>query len=222
MPRRALIEHRPWLLLGIVSAVTYFFLAGETVPGVYSAVWKGLGVGSLAGYAWMRGRGTDGILIAIVMTLCAIADMVLEFSFLGGAAIFGLAHLVAIGLYLRNWRLAASGSQRATGIALLVGVPLISALITWPQANWHLAAGYALLLGAMSAAAWTSRFPRYRVGLGAVLFVLSDLAIFAREAGRLDSDVTGWLIWPLYFAGQLMIATGVVQASRGSANSVRA
>ncbi|UVI38901.1 lysoplasmalogenase [Qipengyuania spongiae] len=202
-------------MLGIVSAVTYFFLADETVPGIYSAVWKGLGVGLLAAFAWMRGRGPDGTLIAIVLTLCAVADVVLEFSFLGGAAIFGLAHLVAIGLYLRNRRLVAAGSQRVTGIALLIGVPLISALITWPRENWHLAAGYAVLLGAMSASAWTSRFPRYRVGLGAVFFVLSDLAIFAREAGRLDADITGWLIWPLYFAGQLMIATGVVQTLRG-------
>ena len=214
MPRRTLIEHRPWLLVGIVSAVTYFFLADETVPGIYSAAWKGLGVGSLAAYAWMRGRGTDGILIAIVMTLCAVADIVLEFSFLIRAAIFGPAHLVAIGLYLRNRRQKLVSSQRTTGVALLVGVPLISALITWPQENWHLATGYAALLGAMSASAWTSRFPRYRVGMGAVLFVLSDLCIFAREVGKLDAEIASWLIWPLYFAGQLLIATGVVQTLR--------
>ena len=74
-----------------------------------------------------------------------------------------------------------------------------------------LATAYSAVVGAMAAAAWMSRFPRYRVGLGAVLFVVSDLLIFAKEAEVLPGSITGWLIWPLYFGGQFLIATGVVQ-----------
>ena len=59
------------------------------------------------------------------------------------------------------------------------------------------------------------KFPRYRVGLGAVLFVVSDWLIFSRM-GPFDLGVLpDILIWPLYFAAQLMIATGVVQVLRG-------
>lgn len=214
MPKRALIEHRPWLLASLVAATSYFFVSDDQVPGLYLMVWKGLGVGLLAAYAWLRGKGADGLLIALVMALCAAADMVLEFSFLFGAALFGLAHLVAIALYLRNRRTNPSASQRAAGLALLIVTPVAAALIAFPRENWELATGYTVLLGAMAAAAWTSRFPRYRVGTGAVLFVISDLVIFAREAGRLDADFAAWLIWPLYYAGQLLIVTGVVQTLR--------
>ena len=72
MSRRALIEHRPWLLASLVAATSYFFLADETVPGLYAMVWKGLGVGFLALYALLRGRGgVDGTLIALAMALPA-------------------------------------------------------------------------------------------------------------------------------------------------------
>ena len=75
---------------------------------------------------------------------------------------------------------------------------------------------YALSLGGMAAAAWSSSFPRYRVGLGAVLFVASDLLIFA-ELGPLNtSSLPGLLIWPLYYVGQLLICTGVISALRNS------
>jgi hypothetical protein len=67
----------------------------------------------------------------------------------------------------------------------------------------------------MAAAAWLSRFPRYRVGTGAVLFVISDWLIFSRM-GRFDLGLLpDLLIWPTYYAGQVMIATGIVQCLRG-------
>ena len=66
----------------------------------------------------------------------------------------------------------------------------------------------------MRAARWISRFPRYRVGVGTLLFVASDLMIIAREAGRFDPTVADWMVWPLYYIGQIMIATGVVQTLR--------
>ena len=214
MPKRALIEHRPYLLLSLLFAVTYFFVMDGKVGGIWLALWKGAGVGFLAIYALHRASGRDGLLIAIFLALCALADIVLEFSFLGGGGLFALAHIVAIGLYLLNRRERTSASQKAAGLALLVGTPLIAALFTYPLDNWELAAAYALVVGAMGGAAWTSNFPRYRVGIGAVLFVVSDLVIFAREAGHLSRDLAEWLVWPMYYGGQFLIATGVVQTLR--------
>ena len=66
----------------------------------------------------------------------------------------------------------------------------------------------------MAATAWLSRFGRYRVGTGAVLFVVSDWLIFSRM-GAIDlAPLPDLLIWPLYYFGQFLIATGVVQALR--------
>jgi len=62
----------------------------------------------------------------------------------------------------------------------------------------------------MAGAAWTSRFSRYRVGIGAVLFALSDLLIFGRLGPLAASPLPHLLVWPLYFAGQALIAWGVV------------
>lgn len=211
MPKRALIEHRPYLLLSLLFAVTYFFVMDGKVGGSWLALWKGAGVGFLAIYALHRASGRDGLLIAIFLSLCALADIVLEFSFLAGGGLFALAHIVAIGLYMLNRREKTSASQKAAGITLLVGTPLIAMLFTYPLENWELAAAYALVVGAMGSAAWTSNFPRYRVGIGAVLFVVSDLVIFAREAGHLSRDLAEWLVWPMYYSGQFLIATGVVQ-----------
>ena len=57
------------------------------------------------------------------------------------------------------------------------------------------------------------RFSR-TVGLGALLFVASDLLIFARLGHVLDEALTGWFVWPLYYAGQFLICTGVIRAVR--------
>lgn len=211
MPRRALIDHRPWLLASLAASISYFFFRDNPVPGTYLIFWKGAAVALLAAYAARRGRGTDGWLLTAVMALGALGDMVLELNLMAGGALFALAHIVAVVLFLRNPRAVRTGSQIAAAGALLLGTPIVAALIAFPQPNWQFAAAYALVVGAMAASAWVSRFPRYRVGIGAVLFVVSDLLIFAGEAGRLPETVTWWLIWPLYYGGQFLIATGVVR-----------
>lgn len=214
MPKHALIEHRPYLVLSLLFAITYFFMMDGKVGGSWLALWKGAGVGFLAIYAVHRGRGRDGVLISIVMTLCALADVTIQFSFLAGGAIFAIGHMVAIGLYVSNRRERTSGSQKAAGVALLVTTPVLAGTLTYPLDNWWLAALYAALVGAMAGAAWTSRFPRYRVGVGALLFVVSDLVLFAQEAGHVSHDLSDWLVWPLYYSGQFLIATGVIQTIR--------
>ena len=62
----------------------------------------------------------------------------------------------------------------------------------------------------MAGSAWNSNFPRYRVGLGAMAFVVSDLLIFARTGVLAEAGWVSYAIWILYYGGVLMIATGVV------------
>lgn len=215
MSKRALIEHRPYLLLSLLAGVSYFFAMDDPIGGIWLMAWKAAGVGFLALYAAHRGSGFDAGLIALVMAFGATADAVIEVSFLYGGALFAVGHLIAITLYLRNRRESLTQSQKLAGGALLLFTPILTALITYPLPNWGVATAYAVALGAMAAAAWTSRFSRYRVGLGAVLFVVSDLLIFAREAGQVSTGLADWLIWPLYYGGQFLIVTGVIQTLRG-------
>ena len=211
MPRRALVDHRPWLLAGVIAAVAYYFLEGSIKVEPIEIAIKGLGVGFLAIYALRRAPGVDGTILTIALALSALADMALELWFEAGGALFAASHVAAIILYMRNRRDGASLSQRLLGLALLITVPAFSFVLS----DDPLIGVYAITLGAMAATAWTSRFPRYRVGIGALLFVVSDWLIFSRMGPFDLGDLPDLLVWPLYFAGQLMIATGVVQSLRG-------
>lgn len=210
MPKRALIEHRPWLLASIAAAIGYYFLRDTALGGIQLMALKGAGVALLAAYALRRAGGQDGRLLAAALGLGALGDVLIELDLLYGGAAFFVAHIAAIALYLRNPRAEPSRSQKAAGIALLGMTPVLCWLL-----SGSLQIGlYGLALGGMAAAAWLSRFPRYRVGVGAVLFVISDLLIFS-EGGAIDLRAVGdILIWPLYYIGQFLIATGVVQALR--------
>ncbi|MBD2841753.1 lysoplasmalogenase family protein [Erythrobacter rubeus] len=211
MSKRALIEHRPWLLASVVAACAYYFLWNNPIGELWLFLLKGAGVGLLAVYAFKRTNGLDGGILVLAFALSAAADTVLELSFEAGGALFFASHLAAIVLYLRNRRNRTSTSQKLLALVLLIGVPAISYLLSGDP----MIAIYAAALGAMAGAAWMSRFPRYRVGIGAVLFVVSDWLIFSRM-GAFDLGVLpDILVWPLYYAGQLMIATGVVQTLRG-------
>ncbi|MCB2050904.1 MAG: lysoplasmalogenase [Novosphingobium sp.] len=214
MPGRALIERRPWLLASIVLAIAYFLLEGSRLPGLYLIALKGLPVALLAVYALLRHQGVDGRMIAGVMAIGAAGDVAMELDLMAGGAAFACAHLLAIALFMKHRRERITTSQRLFGLALLLVTPVIAWSLPAERATAPLVAAYALVLGAMAGAAWTSAFPRYRVGLGAVLFAVSDLLIFARLGPWADSAVPGWTIWPAYYTAQFLICTGVVQTLR--------
>ena len=215
MPTPALIERRPWLLASLVAGISFYFVKDGALAGLFKVAWKGAGVALLAVYALIRAPGTDGKLLAAVMAFGAAGDMAIEISLEAGAACFFVGHVIAIALYARHRRTSLPPSQKATAVALLLGTPLIAFLLPTDRSAAPGVALYALALGGMAAAAWSSAFPRYRVGLGAVLFVVSDLLIFARMGPLNASPLPDMLIWPLYYLGQFLICTGAVGYLRG-------
>lgn len=192
----------------LLAGASYLVATRVTADPIALAIWKGAGVGLIALWAAAMARNRDGWLFAVVFALHAAGDVLLETSGMtvGGAAFFA-GHLVAIWLYLANLRPAPSSSQQVLAAGLVFGTPLIAWLLTRDIG----VAIYALGVGAMAGTAWRSRFPRYRVGLGAVLFVISDLLIFARMGPLAGAAWPGLLIWPLYFGGQMLIATSGVR-----------
>jgi len=188
-----------------LAGVSYLAVVVGSLSGPGIIVWKGAGVALLAVFAALQARSVDGWLLAAVMALGALGDVLLEIAFTAGAASFALGHVVAIALYRRNRRPALTGSQTALAVVLALGTPLIAWLLTRaPDVT-----GYAVLLGLMATTAWMSRFPRYRTGIGAVLFVVSDLLIFARMSPLAGSALVGIAIWAFYYGGQLLITLGV-------------
>lgn len=210
MPKRAFAEKRPWLVASLLAGISYFFVRHGDIPGLYLMAWKGAGVALLAVYALARHGGSDSRQIAAVMALGALGDVLIELVLEWGAIAFLAGHLIAIALYWRHRRHRLELSQRLAALALALLIPVISFLLPLDRTAAPGIALYATGLGLMTAAAWTSSFSRYRVGIGVVLFAVSDLLIFARLGPLAQSPVPGLLIWPLYYFGQFLICTGVV------------
>ena len=216
MARRALAEKRPLLLASIAAALAFYYLRWGPWPELYLIPIKGAAVGLLAVYLWLRHSSPDARLMAWAFGAAALGDMALEIEkdrAIGGLLFFAY-HVLALGVYLRNRRPQLAPSQKGAVVALLFVTPLIGWLLPADRAQALNVGLYALALGAMAAGAWASVFPRYRVGAGALLFVASDLLLFA-EMGPLQGHlVPQVMVWPLYYLGQLLIATGVTQTLR--------
>lgn len=214
MPGRALAERRPWLLASLFFGIGFVFVDGGRVPGLYQIAWKGAAVGLLAIYAFLRHGSRDAKVLAVILGLGSIGDMALELDRTAGGAAFLLGHLVAIGLYASHRRARLSFSQQVLGVALTVLLPLLAWVLPADRSLAPALALYGAALGAMAGMAWTSSFSRYRVGAGALLFVLSDLLIFARLGQLGQSELAAVLIWPTYYFGQFLICVGVLGTLR--------
>jgi uncharacterized membrane protein YhhN len=211
MDRRHLAPHLA-LACAVAAGVSYVASWDMALPPVMAMLWKGAGVSLLALYAALKARDLDGWLICAVMAFGALGDMLLEAAGLTvGAVAFLIGHLLAIWLYFRNRRPVLARSQLLFAIAL---VPLTGALAFVLPTDRGLALAatfYSIGLAIMAAMAWSSRFPRAMVGAGALMFVVSDLLIFARAGPLEHAAQVGLAIWGLYFLGQTMICLGVTR-----------
>jgi uncharacterized membrane protein YhhN len=226
-----------WWWAAVVAGVSYYAPAFLGWHGPIVIAWKGAGVGLLAVYAAMSARVHREITaprcadavpevashnawwLAAIMACGAMGDVLLDaVSMVVGAAWFALAHVLSMVLYWRNRRTSAGASRFAKWLQawpFWFGVPVslaLTALLAHGDPLADVAIGYTLLVALMAAFAWRSRFSRKLVGLGAFLFLVSDLLIFTRAAGpETLREVAGLLVWPLYFGGQALIARGVIR-----------
>ena len=216
MPRRALAEKRPLLLASIVAALAFYYLRWGPWPELYLIPLKGAATGLLAVYLWLRHSSPDARLMAWAFGAASLGDMALEIAFdrsIGGLLFFTY-HVMAMAVYLRNRRPVLSPTQKWAVASMLLLTPVIAWFMPADRAQAPSLTLYALALGAMAASAWASVFPRYRVGAGAALFLLSDLLIFAELGPLQGSIVPQVMVWPIYYLGQFLIATGVAQTLR--------
>jgi uncharacterized membrane protein YhhN len=202
-----LAHKRPWLLASLVFGLSYPLVLALNVPGIGVIIWKMGALACLVPYALRKHHNGEFIILAAILALCALGDGLVEISLGSGAIAFGVAHILAIWLYSKHSRVKPTPSQRLLAITVFVLTPFIAYSLAGIEA-----AAYSVLLSAMAAMAWNSNFPRYRVGMGAMLFVASDLLLFAKEGGKLaHTPAIDAAIWYSYYAGMVLIATGIVQ-----------
>ncbi len=195
------------MVFSLLFGITFPLAAYLQVPGTFAIVWKAGALTFLVPYVLRRHHNGEFAMLGVILGLCAVGDVLVEIQMELGAAAFGAAHILAILLYSRHRRIKPVFSQTLLAMSLLLFTPVIGYSL-----GGITTAGYAILLGAMAAMAWSSNFPRYRVGIGAVLFVLSDILLFAREGGQLPSVMAVQIaIWYSYYCGMVLIAIGIVQ-----------
>ena len=209
-----LAHKRPWLLASLIAGLsfpaTWLWLPME--GSMLAVIWKMAAVSLLVPFALRRHHEGEFIYLAVMLAFYALGDGLIEFGGLvPGALAFAAGHLVAIWLYFRHRRVAPTLSQKLLAVTILLATPVIAYFLPTDRAEAMQVAIYSIVLAAMAAMAWSSNFPRYRVGMGAVLFVVSDLLIFARLGPLANSEFIGFAIWYFYYFGALMIAVGVAQ-----------
>ena len=215
--KHAFAESRPFLLLSLLFGISYYFacvLNEPELPEPLIVLWKGAGVSFLAIYALIRLHRLDGKIVGAIMAFGALGDMLLEYDMIIGAVAFLIGHLFAIFFYSRYRRHKLASSQKIFAILLVPLSVVIAWALPFDRAGALGIAFYCFFVAAMAAMAWTSRFSRYQVGAGAVMFLVSDLLIFARMGSLENSYIPTLLVWPLYYFGQFMIATGIVRTLR--------
>ena len=201
------------LVVMAIALAALFMAVSHQPPSLANALLKASAVTLLTIYAAIEARSFDGWLLVAILAFGAAGDALLEWRLEIGAAAFIAGHVLAMALYFRNWRPRITFSQRLLA-ALVVPLSVFIAATLVPVKDMIPVAIYAFFVSGMAASAWTSRFSRYRTGIGAMLFLTSDLLIFARMGPLALSALPGLLIWPLYVAGQVMICVGVVRGSR--------
>ena len=213
-PHPALAQKRPFLLLSVVAALAFYYLQATDLPELYLIPLKGFGVGFLAIYAWLRHQSGDSHRLALAMAVAALADMAIEFDLRVGAAVFFVFHMIAVSVFVKHSRGPLHGKDSWAFLAILILPPLIGYFLPYDREIAWLVAVYAVALSLMAASAWMSDFPRWRVAAGALLFVVSDLLIFAEMGPLSGSVVPEYLVWPIYYLGQFLITVGVVTTLR--------
>lgn len=171
----------------------------------------------LALSVFLARNGRPSQYIAAALAISAIADVLLVTVGLVPSALgFAIAHSLAIAAY-------ASTRDFESSLAWVIGATAIP-IVAVALSCWALAAGghsigigfFPIISGTMAAFAVLSRFPRHLNGLGALIFVGSDVLVLADIGVLQRSGEFGWLTWACYAGGYALVARGAITAQFAS------
>jgi hypothetical protein len=218
MQNPATLSRTIWLLAVFVGAVYWLGSLGRSgvaftelaaLPKPMIVATKGLFSVLLALSVIVARKGRHSFLVGVALAISALGDMALvAMSSVIGGTIFAMAHGVAGYAYAGMRRADNSRLRLCSAIAvpaLAVGVSFL-VLRGSDQSIWM--ALFPILSGTMAALAILSRFPLWLSGMGAAIFVQSDV-LFLVDLGILNHTGSfGFLTWATYAIGYAMVARG--------------
>lgn len=217
------------LLLSIISSAAYLTTPGIR-PSMGGVVLKALSIAPLAVLAFRVLGAADrpqglrryaNLILAAALTLSCVGDVLLALDprryFAHALAVFLLAHLAYILLFVRSWPrpLRLNGRQWVlTGLVVIYSLLVMSWLVPGLGRHALPAAIYACAITAMTVSTILAGFARPFVWIGAILFMISDSLIVAAGFKR-GWSLAAYLIWPTYYLGQYGIAIGFLRETAG-------
>lgn len=210
MPRRALVERRPWLLASLALALVHGWLLASRTPvaGVYLIALAMFPFWLLAIYAALRHKGRDTRTLAIMLALEGIgAGLSVIYPGYGTLASM-LGWMAGLSLFLSHRTFQPDINRRIGTGGLLLLTPLLCYFAA-SRAGVPVPLFYGLALGGLAASAWMSTFAQSRVGIGGVLMVCGGVLSIAGTDYLDGAAVQATLAWLAFYFGNLVLATGV-------------
>lgn len=211
-----------WALLFLSLACGLIYLGTQGLrPYAGSVVIKQLAIFPLALLALRVLRGADGVLLGLALGFSGLGDIFLgiegENLFVYGLGSFLIAHLFYVALFTRN---LPHPVELGIGRKLLIFILLAysAAMMMWLGPNLGpLAIPVIIYMSAISAMCLTAILDGFRtpfVVAGALLFIISD-SLIAVNRFKMPIEHVDYLVWAIYYFGQLAIAVGFIREKMG-------
>jgi hypothetical protein len=182
------------------------------IPKPIIVAWKGSFTVLLAASVYLASKERSARLISGALAISAIADVLLvTVGIVAGGVCFAVAHALAILGYFRAGSPHLSPARSTNAVAFPLIVTLGTCTLLWSADKPWAMGMFVLLSSSMAASALLSRFPLWFSGLGAMVFVLSDVLFFADIALFGGSGKLGWLTWACFATGYALVARGAMQ-----------
>jgi YhhN family len=200
-------------MLGALARSGVAFAQLAELPKWLVVALKGCFSACLALSVFLARNGRATQYIAVALAVSAVADVLLvTVGLVPSGFAFAIAHCFAIAAYSTT-RDSEASLVRVIGA---IAIPIIAAVLSC----WALAAGghsigigfFPIISGTMASFAVLSRFPVHLNGLGAIIFLASDVLVFADIGVLQRSGELGWLTWACYAGGYALVARGAIKA----------
>jgi uncharacterized membrane protein YhhN len=201
------------LLCAVVAGVAYLVAGAVGVSPTALSISKAAAPFILCLYAASQAHSADGWMLVVIMLLCSLGDGLITSHVAIATLMTAMAHMVSTALYVRHRQPSLTFGRTLMTCAVIPFTMF---------AAWQLPIGigtedaigtvaYSFFASVMVAAAWSSRFAPSPVGIGVIVFLISDLMLFGIMGPLPGTSIVRTVIWTLYLSGQILITIGVVQ-----------
>lgn len=208
-----------FLILSLVGAGVYDQRGGQKIKALNAAVFAALGL--INGVYALKLRRFNPLYMVLALLLGMTADIMLHYSFIGGALIFALGH----GLYFTAFCCMEKLRLRDLLPGIVLFIPTELWLLLSPRFRFGsglmegICVGYALIISLMLGKA-LANFMRNRnmayflLVLGCGLFVFSDIMLVLNVFGRAPRWTDTACLYT-YFSGQCITAHAMMYLAEG-------